>query len=327
MMRLDFVPKDITEDHTVSSTIALHEIVLDPSVLQRTYGVTLFLGHDTPVKIQYKIDLTFLHETEEGSYIIEIQKQQMYINGKQPTAAIEILMDACGAVIYPLQVAVTKNFGLLDIVNHNSITQRWKRVKKELQQSFEGAYATSLLEETSKTISSTNAIERAVFSKDWFYVAFFNALRGRMIQQRFPMIPHQKGVLYQITNKACYHKRRIKDIVLTSQGICIDQRSEDEITKGNRLSDTSLLHATGTSHLTYQFFEGTHQIDAITGNIELTLPSEQKESVRIEIFNLKDEIPKTTDEKVEDDQKKLQKEVDQKKKKKRYFLFGKELKL
>lgn len=326
-MRLEFIPKDTVQDHPEKGKhIALHQISLHPLSLRRTYGVTLRFHHQTPIQIQYKIDLICCKRDGDNNYHIEIQKQDMYINKKSLSSSIDLLMQACGKVLYPLVIKVNKKCEFIGIVNHTAICNRWATLKTELQQSHTGQYARSLIEETSKTLSNVSTIERSLCTNDWFYNLFFNALKGNAYQERFPIVPYQKGVLYDIKTSAYYHKTRTKDIVITKKGVCTDTRNEQDIKQGNLSLGTNSTPPIGSCDIAYHVFEGTNLIDAIIGEFSLDYPSGNKEKVGIEICNLKHEIPQTTQEKQLEKDRVMQQEIAEKKHKKKYFLFGKEIK-
>ncbi|WP_299243011.1 hypothetical protein [uncultured Aquimarina sp.] len=307
--------------------IPLNTIELNPSSLRRTYGVSLFFGQDKSIKIQYKIDLVFKKETEEGNFVIEIQRQELYINEKKASSSTDLLVEQCGEALYPLEIKIDKNFKFLGVFNHGVIVKRWEYLKKEIQNSFEGDFADSLINETSKIISDADAIKRKLIENDWFYILFFNPVGIRNFKQRFPLIPNKKGVAYKFTNTACYHKKRKKDIVIYKQGVCRDNRNEQEIRQGTMISNGNENQVSGTGNFTYQIFQNSNLVDAIMGKVELLFPSEKKEFIEVEIFNLRNEIPKTNQEKANEKDDELEEDIKGKKKKKKYFLFGKEIKL
>lgn len=327
-MRLEFIPKQMKEEKpNQGALIPLNTIELDVPSLRRTYGVSLFFGQDKSTKIQYKIDLIFKKEIEDENFIIEIHRQELYINEKKVSSSIDILMKECGQAIYPLEVIVDKNLQFIEIANHNKILKRWEYLKKQLQKSFEGNFTDSIIDETSKILSDADAIKSKLIQNDWFYILFFNPVGIRNFKQRLPLIPNKNGVLYAFKNTAHYHKKRKEDIVIYKQGACTDDRSEQEILQGKTISNGNKNHVSGNSNFTYQIFQGNNLVDAIIGEVELLFPSNKKEFIKIEIFNIRNEIPKTSQEKLNERDYELDKDVNEKKKKKKYFLFGKEIKL
>lgn len=326
-MKLEFIPKQMKEEKlNQEALIPLNAIELDVPSLRRTYGVSLFFGQDKSTKIQYKIDLIFKKEIEDENFIIEIHRQELYINEKKVSSSIDILMKKCGQAIYPLEIIVDKNLQFIEVANHNIIRKRWEYLKKELKKSFEGNFVDSIIDETSKILSDADAIKRKLVQNDWFYILFFNPVGIRNFKQSLPLIPNKNGVLYSFKNTANYHKKRKKDIIIYKQGACTDDRSEQEILQGKTISNGNKNQVSGNSNFTYQIFQGSNLVDAITGEVELLFPSNKKEFIKIEIFNIRNEIPKTNQEKINEGDYELEKDVNKKKKKKKYFLFGKEIK-
>ncbi|WP_299186704.1 hypothetical protein [uncultured Aquimarina sp.] len=327
-MRLEFIPKEMKEEKSSQEVlIPLNAIELDPLSLRRTYGVSLFYGKDKLTKIQYKIDLIYKKETEDENFIIEIQKQELYINEKRVSSSVDLLMEKCGEVLYPLEISVNKNLKFLEIANHSTIVKRWEYLKKEIKKSFEGNFADSIIDETSKILSDSDAIKRKLVENDWFYILFFNPVGTRNFEQHLPLIANKRGIAYTFRNTAHYHIKRKRDIVIHKQGTCTDERSEQEIFQGKTISNENENQVSGKSNFTYQIFRGSNLVDVIIGEVELRFPSNKKEFVKVEIFNLRNEIPKTNQEKANQKDQELEKDIKEKKKKKKYFLFGKEIKI
>jgi len=327
-MKFEFVPENIKKGNPVKpSVVSINQLEFDILSLRRTYGVTIVLNDKQPLKIQYKTAIICIGESIDGNYIIEIQKQKTFVDGKEPSTSAELLMEACGNALYPLELEINKKFEILNINNYQAIVDRWKVKKNEIRQSFEGVYAESVLNETTKVIENQESFERKLFNNDWFYVVFFNPIKSKTQKQAYPFIPHKEGVLFELQSKAAYHKKRVKDIIITQKGACIDQRSEHDIRQGTLFSKDVKKFANGVCDINYHIYDETKVIDGVIADIELIFPSEKKEKVHLEIFNLKTQIPKTNTEKNIEQQQQLEQEIKEKKKKKRYFVFGKEVKL
>lgn len=317
------------EDTNIKEEIPFSSISLDPSLMKRVYGVTLYYSNEKKIlqTIQYKISLQFLKETENGNYLIEIVKDKIFVNEKRSSNTSDLLAETCGKQIYPLILEITRDFNYIGIQNHKEIMKRWKSQKSYLELSYKGTYAEQVIEKTEVVLFSYDLLESKLFNNDWFFNVFFNGITTDISHKYFPLIPYKKGIVYKTNTKIISHKKREKDIIFLQKGICIDQRNKDEILNG-RLNPSSFSNqAEGNSEIAYHLYEDTFLIDAIIGEIQLEKPIEETKKVLFEIFNLKKEKPLTQAEIQEKEQKDLEKEIKEKKQKKRYFLFGKEVKI
>ncbi len=322
-------------DFGVDAVQAEDEILATPVFMplntKRTYGVVLLETNETHKKTQihYKVDVICIEETKEAAYIFEVQKQQVFINEKQPDGTLEELVERCGAVLYPLQIQVNALGHVLHITNISDIQQRWAKEKQHIIKTNKGKTTALLVKNMDAVIKDSKQLTARLFQREWFinliFAPIYNPQKTREIH--YPILPYVLPIAYTVDRKAVQHKTKEGAVVVKFSGTCSDKRSEKDILKGYSLpvfkAEDKVI---GKLDMEYQLYKNAPMVDAITGTIKVDFPSGQQQHVAVEIYNLKSETPQSAKEKQDAKAKQEAEAPKPKQKKKRYFLFGKKIK-
>ena len=306
--------------------------VFAPLNVKRTYGVVLVETNETQKKTQihYKVDVICIEETRKEHYIFELQKQQVFVNEKKPDGVLEELLARCGAVLYPLQIEVSALGQVLHITNIPDIQERWAKEKQHIVKTHKGKTTQLLVEKMDAVVNDGKQLTALLFQREWFinliFAPIYNPLKTRKVQ--YPLLPYVLPIAYTTTRKAIAHQTKEGAVLLKFKGVCSDKRSEKDILNGYAIPVFKAeAGVRGALDMVYQLYKNAPMVDAITGTVNVDFPSGKTQHVAVEIYNLKTETPQSAKEKQEAIAKREAEAPQPKQKKKRYFLFGKEIKL
>ena len=276
-------------------------IQFTPKSLARTYGVILKF-EDEKVKqfqVHFEIEVICMEQLNLKEYKFEIFKKQVYFNQKAPETVIDELAERCGNTSYPLQLKINRIGKALKILNHDDIRARWNKEKINLRQCYSGNPYDKMIDSMDKILDNPSETEHILLEHDWFIKLFFAPIydfNGSLkVDQVFslPLIPYKLPVKYQIIQSIKNHPTRDGVIQIIRKGNCIDTRSENDIKKGNIISITKDEKLTvGTINLEYLLYKNSPMVDSIVGECSLNFASNDYKKLKIEIYNLKEKIPK-----------------------------------
>ncbi len=172
MKKWDFVTNILKEE---KKGLTIKPVKFNPINIRRTYGISLKFQEGNNIRetqIHYKMDAIHLYANDDDTHILELCKQQIYINEKSPDSIMEELADKCGKVLYPLHIKVDANGQLLGITNQPMIKQRWELAKKQLAKEFTGKEVQLLLKNMTEVVNDLKKMTVAILEHDWFFLYF-----------------------------------------------------------------------------------------------------------------------------------------------------------
>ncbi len=307
---------------------------LYPEKVRRRYGVQLKFEdeHQKAQHIHFEMDVVFLEQIDEDTFVVELHKHQIYLDNKAPNLVMDQFAEQCGAVLYPMQLYVNRNLSVLGIANHQEMVNRWLDQKIILQKNYSGKQTDAILQAMDDTITDPLLLITEIKEQDWFFSLFFTKISIYAVQGDqnigYPLVPYLTPIHFTTKDYIEYHPKRQEDILITRSGAYTDPRTETDITQGRKHpTDPKGKKPDGTVALKYHLYKDAPIWDAILGGCTIKFPSGAFKIVDVEIYHLKDKTPKTVSEQQVEIQEVKHQEPEPKKKKKRYFFFGKELKL
>lgn len=259
----------------------------------QTFGVIIrFQQQQREQRIHYEIQVTCKKQLGDGSFLFELNRDQVYINGKAPDTLIDQLADACGKILYPLQVAVTPDNRLFGIVNTADIQARWTTAKTQIAQYYQGSIADDTLQYMQLAVQNHRHVQAAIL-QDWFMAAYFLPRPKRNeagTAWQLPLMPYCAPLAFTAYGNYTAPGENNDYHILEQTAECIDERGAEDLQRGY---PTALSrHLTGrhtpvqaTAHVTTRLYKnGT--VQSITGTAQLALPGEEGQAVSLEIYHL-----------------------------------------
>jgi hypothetical protein len=218
---------------------------------EKIYGVIIkFSPKDLQIHYRIKIKRT--------PFYLELSKEKTYVNNQEIDKIIEQLFEKAEQVMYPLQISVTKNGGLENIINHEQIANRWKAdCLPKMKDYYQSETTDHILTQLDQAYTNLN-LKKGMFERNIFYKLFF--------------LPVYKGY-------PNFFGKDFLQIYFSSlsrnAGYTIEYSLHKEYTKGNKIA----LKITGTEDedgfnknsskgkidLLYKFERETREIFSING--------------------------------------------------------------
>ncbi|QNK62208.1 hypothetical protein H7F33_16935 [Pedobacter sp. PAMC26386] len=264
-----------------------------PSPICKTYGVVLkFSAH---YKVHYEIEVSYLRELEDGSFLFELDKKQVYINEKAPNKTIDKLADQMGKILYPLTVKTNKKGVLTEVANMEFIKQRWQQEKQKVIQGYEGEVVASGISAMELALGNDDRLTELV-RKDWFLALFFSGIYGLQAKDikeplpfRLPFIPYAPMVSYAITREITEKHGENKCFSIKYEGIVAEL--------------WGMTKAKGTLNATFKLYHQDFTVRSITGDVSFIPIEEKEKNINFEIYHLaeKDKSIKSTQDNQNDE--------------------------
>lgn len=300
----------------------LHHLRFVPQQLNKTYGVVL--RFNTKQSLHYEITVRFLKTLGDGSYLVELNRGQVYINEQAPATIVDQLADACGKVLYPLQLVVTPAGEWLAILNSSDIAQRWEAAREKITQYYQGPVVKDAVHYMNQAVNSRQHLH-ASLQQDWFAMLYFAGIHRYQLKEStslLPVMPYCRPVSFAVSNEWTTAAEKDDYITLQQNGHCSDARCAEDLLKGHPVAIYEQLNGTGTPlqgqlNLQYQLYPSDFSIHAIQGNCRLTLVNGEEKEVEIAVYHLPEKDSST----LQDALAKEAQQKEQEKKKSRFSLF------
>ena len=152
--KLPFLPNGISKEYKVEYTTEVGDQI------------------DT---IEMKVDVKWLASDKNKFHLFEISRESIYINNEIPDTIMDELAAKTAAVLYPLKIVVDEFGKWIDLHNYSEIVSRWKDVKTEILDYYEGEVTQIYIDHTENALENIDTLLKSLAS-DYFLRAFFNGI-------------------------------------------------------------------------------------------------------------------------------------------------------
>ncbi|WP_417786330.1 hypothetical protein [Tenacibaculum sp.] len=164
--------------------------------VKNSYGVTCtFLKEQ--ITINYIFDIAY-QAYNQKDYIVHINRKRFFVNSEEPKEILDVLALRCAALMYPLQLHISK-FGFnYKLFNFKEIQERFNKQLPNIQREFTGEVTDAYFAEIKKSVSNESIFLQRLKS-DFLYALFFYGLpvayQHKPIQDNYqvniPIHPYQ----------------------------------------------------------------------------------------------------------------------------------------
>ncbi|MBL4745918.1 MAG: hypothetical protein JKY08_06095 [Flavobacteriaceae bacterium] len=210
--------KNITFGNQYENTI---EIEKDGKRI-RFYAVDLvFKQHDKINRLSYTIRVQYHKQIDRSSWIVSMNKSDVYLNNKIPHTYKQRLDLEFGInVLYPLQMVVNDKGNLKWITNNSykALLKRYEIFKETSLKENTGIYIENYLTSLEKKIHSKKLLTHH-FQTDWFWGLYFQPVRGHTKNTSCTLtLPFEtykeplayKGLILPIKEQSYYNTNQVK---------------------------------------------------------------------------------------------------------------------
>jgi len=257
-----------------------------PVNVNNSYGVKYSFQKGDEIKLlEYQASVNWLQADKNGICFFEINRlSKVKINGKEAETKVDILAEMAASVLYPLQVVVDQNGNWIDILNFETIKERWEYKKNEIVELNDGKNVLNYISEIEETLKDADSLLET-FSDDWFLKTFFSGVHtcygpNLAIEKEisFPIMPKKAVVAIDVEQKIEEHLDDANLILIRQKGEITDEKIKDDF-----LLDSDVL---GNYEAEYYLNPNHYAIEKII--LQCTLDTYSSRKVTIEINNLKE---------------------------------------
>jgi hypothetical protein len=135
--------------------------------------------------IEMKVGVKWLASDKNKFHLFEISRESIYINDEIPDTVMDELAAKTAAVLYPLKIVVNESGKWIDVHNYTEIVSRWKDVKTEILDYYEGEVIQIYIDHTENALENIDTLLKSLAS-DYFLRVFFNGIyRGYTVDYAF----------------------------------------------------------------------------------------------------------------------------------------------
>lgn len=148
-----------------------------PRNTEKEYQVqyTTEVGEEIDI-LELEIIVKWLASDEKGFHLFEIIRgREIYINTKSPETIMDELDAKTAEILYPLKIVVDVSGKWVDVYNYDEIVARWKVVKREILDYYDGEVSENHIEIIEYALEDSETLLKAL-SSDYFLRTFFNGI-------------------------------------------------------------------------------------------------------------------------------------------------------
>jgi len=205
-------------------------IQFNPSSEVMDYGVeiNIAVSENEAIDINYKVSVCWEFQNRQREYLVDVKFKNFLVNQNKPELLMEILADRCRQPINDIKFLLSNEGKIIDLLNYESVLQKWYEVKEELREEYSGKIFERYLSLQEKIISNKDFLLEKL-SKDIFLSQFFSGIYNHNFQNyfirnyenpEFMNIYYEIPVKIEMLNEGIYSGR--KELFLKK---VIDERS------------------------------------------------------------------------------------------------------
>ena len=236
-----------------------------------------------------KVNINFIAVVERfDSFRYRIKRKDILINNKPPDLVVEQVSEKVGNIFSLLEVEILENGNLKNISNLDEIYTRWKNLKTEFREYYDGKGAQEIVKTTDNELKSKSEIQNRILNSLFYrlyFLPFSDYIKNKDtdLDLYLPVFPYKNKVKYRIKTEKFELSENGKMIMRIS-GECSDPRSMIQIINNRKETAADQKKCSGKVELIYQFNKEDGSVFSI--NSEIVLQSEDKENERRIIFEL-----------------------------------------
>jgi hypothetical protein len=219
-----------------------------------TYSIneTFETSFESPVNIDYTIDLNLRKDKNKGQYILSYSQKDFKTGGNEPDDKVSGLSIACMKSIMPLEFVLNEQGRIKGLADHKKITDTFTQKRKDIEEFYIGEVAQNYMDSFERNVNDesfllqqfqSTLLFQTLFPKtDWFR-------RKIKWTERFYFLQNSFLVACEINPE---QKNEEENSVLTIlNGKITELCTPQEIMRGIRLQEQAAEPASGNIILEY----------------------------------------------------------------------------
>ncbi len=257
--------------------------ILEKKSFRKEYEVTQTIYENGEDKTR----ISFVAEVERFDAVIySINRKNLLINGQPPDSLVEEISVKTGNIFFPLKLETLENGNLKQISNQDKIHARWRFIKNEFLQYYNGKGAQEIIKTIENELASKNRIQNRILNS-FFYRLYFLPFKDYIKEKDtdfdlyLPVFPFKNKVKFEIRMKEFKLSENGK-LKMQISGECTDSRSFIQMINNRKITTSNEQKCSGKVELVYQF--NKEDGSAFSINADVVLISEDEKNERQIIF-------------------------------------------
>ena len=164
--------------------------------VERSYGVVLSYGPEAK-EMQYIMRVAYVASIQDD-YHCKLHRAQVFINGVESKRLVDVLAARCMQCIYPIELRVSLNKGIVAVLNFSKLKARWQEALKDFKKEYDSPFATQYFEQIDTSLANETVFLESL-KNDLFYnlfffskEAFYTKIAGiKQFKYKLPVTPYQ----------------------------------------------------------------------------------------------------------------------------------------
>lgn len=208
-----------------------------PSLAKRFYNVMYgFENQNQEIStLKFQRSLQFKGKDNDFTYYEVDKIGPVYVNDEEASELADELAVKAASAIYPLGCVIDRTGKLVDIFNFEEIQKRWKKVRQEILEEYEGQWVNDYLDACEQSIEEKESLQLSL-SNDYFLNGFFSGIyvdytpdftfNNNVI---FPVLAHKLPLKYEVKQKVNAFLDDYQLVAIEQEGFLNEERSKLDI--------------------------------------------------------------------------------------------------
>lgn len=244
-----------------------------PSTAVRIYNIMYSIEDKSKniqtIKIQRSVQ--FIGNDEENTHF-EIDKIGLvFINDEEASELADELAVKASSAIYPLGCIVDRSGNLVTISNFEEIQAKWKTVRKNIEEEYEGKWIEDYLNACEENLENVQNLQLSL-ANDFFINSFFAGLYVDYTPNfefekplYFPILANKLPLKFRIRQKVSTFLDEYNSVRIQQEGFLDEERSKSDIENNLNFPYHKLLDANDA--MAKGFFKGDYFLDGFDNHI------------------------------------------------------------
>lgn len=263
---------------------------------KRAYGVTLTFPPNGKTETEQVITFEAYIDFERSSdnpdtLILQYQKKDIRINHSSEANSVMELALKCSAAFYPLEIEINYFTNTFELLNSEEIFERWKEVRKTLDQYYTDENSKWYLDQTEKWFEADlmeKIIEQDIFLSVFLGLSYPIKNQEEKIIMDIPIMPGILPVEYSTIQKIAEEYTSYDTIVINRNGTPFDKRNTYDLLTDNNSTDNNPESSDliGNLSIRYEIEKETHIIQSLIGNVILATGENDKKEIKFSAYHM-----------------------------------------
>ena len=176
-------------------------------------GKTFFFGVETTYddaqekSIKYIISCEYVAYTEESEFIVQLDRKQFFINGKEPQKLVDQLADACMQTLYPIKCRITKEGQFVKFSDYEGLRKKWQQGIPKIRERYKGDATNAYLQQIADSLATEETANKALLKDVVYHLLFPSKLKvEKEMEYTFPTKPSLAPEVFYGTANGLTHE-------------------------------------------------------------------------------------------------------------------------